>query len=90
MAKTKYHVADRYKITADHEAQVCEAIRQILRQEDREGGSYSDGTLTEMVLNSGLLTSKGAVYKVRLKNGIPGSHERAIENYAKRHKANKK
>jgi len=86
MPKNKYMAANKGKVTDEHEAKVSKCLREVIAQEEREEESYSDSTLATLVRNSGLLVCPGAIYKLRIKLGIPGSRERKILNFSKRHK----
>lgn len=88
MGKRKYSVhKDGGKIRREHDEKVLEAIKDILKQEEKADECYSDADVAEMVCNSGLLTHKGKIYDLRLKHEIPNMRERKILNFAKRHRA---
>ena len=74
------------QITKEHEENVIAAIRGILKQEEDRDEVYGDDQIADMLRSSGLLVSKNSIYKLRAKHDIPNSRERAIVNFAKRHR----
>ena len=87
MAKTKFKKhKDAGKVMREHKAEVLAAVKECLQQESDKNEVYSDEDIAEMICGTGLLTSKNAIYKIRIDHEIPNSREREVINFAQLHK----